>query len=151
MYARCPLAPALTRRFELRKTPPSWPESLGAARRGCDLTGDRVGAQQPTEEQAVRLGLVDLVVLPATTLLNAKAPPLLVLEQTPRGGQFDHLFRDGLGQGHMPVLVGAVGVLVRVLDLVWIMRHLSHANSVVTAGSPMRSADRKYLCQTAAA
>ena len=86
-----------------------------------NLASRWLSAKWASEQQNPWLGLVSLVVDPAARLLHANAAPLLFKEQAPAG----HATVDGLGQKHVPVLILIVLVLLRVLNLVWKVRHFS--------------------------
>lgn len=63
----------------------------------------------------MRLGPVDGVVDPSTTLLDADGAPLLLGQQPAFGDEFRHVRR----QDDVPVLEDVVVVLLRVLNLLW--------------------------------
>merc|ERR1719174_981576 len=94
---------------------------------GVDLPGERVRAEGPAEEEDVGLGLVDLVVVPAAALRDAKASPLLLTQQARLAivvmVQLVHLLRYRLRKDNMTIFIHVIVVLVRVLDLVRIVRH----------------------------
>ncbi len=91
--------------------------------------------QWPPEQQNVRLRLVNLVVLPSSTLLHTDTPPLVLRQNSglsafrPRPTlirklkKLKHLLRHPLRQYHMSVLVVLICVFVRVLNLVRIVWH----------------------------
>ena len=67
----------------------------------------------PSEEQNVRLRLVEHVVDPALALLNSQLPPLLLGHEVGLGDEFGEV----LGQHDVPVLELVIEVLVGVVDL----------------------------------
>ena len=81
----------------------------------------RVGVQGSSEQQDKWLWLVHFVVHPSSWLGHAEAPPL-VLRQELTSHVFD-LLVNFLRQEHVSILVEVIGVLFRILDLVWKMRH----------------------------
>lgn len=85
-------------------------------------TGDRVCAFGAAEEQDMGLWLMDFVVDPASGLLDAQCPPLLLAEELALLGDFLH---DLFGENHVPVLVVVVVVLLGVFDFRRVVRHLN--------------------------
>lgn len=78
----------------------------------------------------MRLGTVDLIVNPSTTLLNPHAPPFILLHQTSHAiGQPPHFLCSGFVQDHMTVLIFLILVLVRILVVIRIAAHLPNSNS----------------------
>ena len=62
---------------------------------------------------------MDLVMDPSSRLLNSKVAPLLFEEESIAR----HLFVGGSWKEHVSIFVVIVLVLLRVLDLIWEMRH----------------------------
>jgi hypothetical protein len=60
-----------------------------------------IGAQWAAEQQDVRLGPVDRVVLPAPALLDADRPPLVLRQQSALGERLGQV----LGQDHVTAVV----------------------------------------------
>merc|ERR1719203_1149980 len=88
-----------------------------------NLPGGGVGPEGTAEEQDVRLRPVELVVRPTTALCHAEAAPLILLKEPFPLRELVHLFRHGLRQDHMTIFIPIVLVLLRILDLVWVVRH----------------------------
>ena len=90
------------------------------------------------KQQDMRLGAVDLVVNPSTTLCNSHAPPLLLLQQTSHAvGQPPHFLCRGFVQDHMTVLIFVIVVLVRILVVIRIAAHFHSAGD---------NKSHRYLC-----
>lgn len=83
-------------------------------------SGGGVSAQGPAEQKNVRLGSVDFVMHPASTLLHSQCAPLRFREQS----SSRHLLEDMLGQVHVPVFVEVVRVLLGVFDFGGEVGHL---------------------------
>merc|ERR1719330_1550340 len=90
---------------------------------------DRVCADEPPEEQDVRLRPMCLVVRPASALLHSNRAPLLLLEKPWPTKQAEHLLRFRLGQYDMPVLEFGIVVPLGILDLVRVVRHRTETSS----------------------
>eukprot|EP00406_Dinophysis_acuminata_P009356 CAMPEP_0179228248 /NCGR_PEP_ID=MMETSP0797-20121207/9729_1 /TAXON_ID=47934 /ORGANISM="Dinophysis acuminata, Strain DAEP01" /LENGTH=174 /DNA_ID=CAMNT_0020935297 /DNA_START=191 /DNA_END=715 /DNA_ORIENTATION=+ len=151
----CSAAPRGSSSYRRRGAPASEASGLssrGRTRPSCLLYNlwrlalgglPRVGvrAQGAAEKEDVRLRAVDLVVHPAQALLHAEHPPLHVLQQAPALGDLVHLPRDCLRENHVPVLIHVVKILLRVLDLVRVMRHRPVAICLVRRGGETNAMD----------
>jgi hypothetical protein len=82
-------------------------------------SGVGVSADGSSEEEDVGFGSVNLIMSPASALLNTKTSPLLFAEESSLG----HLLEDVLWEDNVPILIEVIKVLVRVLDLVWEVWH----------------------------
>ena len=110
--------------YELKARPCSSSSGLEGGGREASVG---IGSERAAEEENEGLGLVDLVVDPASRLLDSEASPLALRKQS---SSWD-LLVDGLRQQHVAVLVEGVVVLLAVLDIVRVVRHRSSYSNLI--------------------
>lgn len=88
-----------------------------------DLPRHWIRSEWPPEQKDVWLRTVDLVVDPASTLLDAEVAPFILFQKTLSTREFEHLLRYSLWKNHVAVLIPVVLVLLGVLDLIRIVWH----------------------------
>jgi hypothetical protein len=91
-------------------------EGVAGRRQACVW----VCAQWPSEQEDERLRFVNFVMNPPSRLLHSKSSPLVLSEQARPWS----LLVNMLGQENVSIFEVLILVFLRILDLVWEVRHM---------------------------
>jgi hypothetical protein len=89
------------------------------------VAGVRIGALRPSEKEDEWLGVMDAIVYPAARLLDSEVAPLFLREQATAHLGLTHIVIESLRKHDMSVLIEVIGIFLRVLNLIRVVRHFS--------------------------